>query len=256
MNQRPPAPEPEPSATSPQGIGEVTLSVIVPAYNEEKRLADSLPRILDYLRKQPYSWEIVVVDDGSSDATSEVANRLGADCACTVLRNEPNRGKGLSIKRGMQAARGAYRLFSDADLSTPIEELEKFWPRVQQGFDVVIGSRALKESQLVVRQKPYREMMGRVFNLLVRMLLVPSIHDTQCGFKLFSAAAAQAVFPRQTLDGFAFDVELLLLARKNGFRVAEVPVRWINSPASKVSALSDSARMFMDLLRLKFRSRA
>jgi dolichyl-phosphate beta-glucosyltransferase len=229
------------------------LSVIIPAYNEEQRLGESLPRIFEHLASQPYTWEVVVVDDGSSDATREVAQQLGEGYPCRVLRNEPNRGKGYSIRRGMLEAKGAFRLFSDADLSTPIEELDKFWQHVDAGYDVVIGSRALEQSDLVVRQAFYREWMGRVFNLLVRTMLVGGIHDTQCGFKLFSARAAETIFPKQTLSGFAFDVELMVLARKHGFKIKEAPVRWINSPASKVSAWRDSTRMFLDLLRLRLR---
>jgi dolichyl-phosphate beta-glucosyltransferase len=243
-----------PPADSPSAPGDIHLSVVVPAYNEELRLPDTLTRMMEYLRQQPYTWEIVVVDDGSSDRTSEVAQQVCGEEVCRVLRNNPNRGKGLSIKRGMLEARGKYRLFSDADLSTPIEEVEKFWPAVEAGSEVVIGSRALAGSELIVRQRFYREMMGRIFNLFVRVLLVGGIRDTQCGFKLFTAAAAETIFPRQTLEGFAFDVELLVLARKHGYRISEVPVRWINSPASKVSAWRDSARMFLDLLRLKFKS--
>lgn len=229
------------------------LSVVIPAYNEERRLGDSLRRILAYLEAQQYEWEVIVVDDGSADATGRMSEEIGRGYPCRVVRNEPNRGKGYSIRRGMLEARGRYRLFSDADLSTPIEELDKFWPAVNDGCGMVIGSRALPESDLEVRQPFYREMMGRVFNLLVRLLLVGGIRDTQCGFKLFTAEAAQAIFPRQTLQGFAFDVELIVLARRAGFKVAEVPVRWINSPASRVSAWRDSTRMFFDLLALKLR---
>ncbi len=231
------------------------LSVVVPAYNEEQRLKESLPVILDYLKAQSYTWELLVVDDGSTDGTSRVAEELSRDCPCRVLRNEPNRGKGYSIKRGMLEARGRYRLFSDADLSTPINELEKFWAPIEQGFDVVIGSRAVEGSQLEVRQAFYRELMGRVFNLLVRVMLVGGVRDTQCGFKLFTERAAEKVFHEQSLAGFAFDVEVLVLARRHGFGIREVPVRWINSPATKVSALRDSTRMFADLLRIKLRSR-
>lgn len=231
------------------------LSVIIPAYNEELRLAESLPVVLDYLRAQSYTWEVLVVDDGSRDGTSRVAEEIGQGSACRVIRNEPNRGKGYSIRRGMLEARGQYRLFSDADLSTPIEELEKFWPQVEAGYDVVIGSRAVEGSQLVVRQAFYRELMGRVFNLLVRVMLVGGIRDTQCGFKLFTARAAEKVFREQSLEGFAFDVEILVLARRHGFRIREVPVRWINSPATKVSALRDSVRMFADLVRIRLRTR-
>ncbi|MCX7017560.1 MAG: glycosyltransferase family 2 protein [Candidatus Sumerlaeota bacterium] len=228
------------------------LSVVIPAYNEETRLGESLRRVLAYLAAQSYDWEVIVVDDGSADATGRVSEEIGRGRACRVLRNEPNRGKGYSIRRGMLEARGRYRLFSDADLSTPIEELDKFWPAVNDGYGMVIGSRALPDSNLEVRQPFYREMMGRVFNLFVRLLLVGGIRDTQCGFKLFTAEMAESIFPRQTLQGFAFDVELIVLARRAGFKVAEVPVRWINSPASRVSAWRDSAKMFLDLLRLKF----
>jgi dolichyl-phosphate beta-glucosyltransferase len=238
-----------PHATEPAPVPR--LSVVVPAYNEEQRLGATLERIIGYLAGRDYAWEIIVVDDGSSDSTGAVALRLGAGHALRVLRNEPNQGKGASIRRGMMEARGRFRLFSDADLSTPVEEIEKFWPRFEAGCGVVIGSRAAEGAQLEVRQAWYREMMGRTFNLIVRALLVRGIRDTQCGFKAFTAEAADAVFPNQRLKGFAFDVEAILLARRAGFRVEEVPVRWINSPASKVSALRDSARMFADLLRLK-----
>jgi dolichyl-phosphate beta-glucosyltransferase len=229
------------------------LSVVIPAYNEEQRLAGSLPTLFEYLERQDYSWEVVVVDDGSTDGTGKVVEELGRGRPCRVLRNEPNRGKGYSIRRGMLEARGLHRLFSDADLSTPIEEVEKFWRHVNGGSAVVIGSRAIRGSQLVVRQNWLREHMGRGFNLLVRMLVLRGIHDTQCGFKMFTGDAARAVFPRQRLDGFSFDVEILWLARKSGYRITEVPIRWINSPASKVSALSDSAKMFWDLLKIRFR---
>lgn len=229
------------------------LSVIIPAYNEEARLPATLPVIFGYLAAQPYTWEVLVVDDGSADRTAEVARELGAAHGVRVLRNEPNRGKGFSIRRAMLEARGEWRLFSDADLSTPIDELGKFWPATDKGAAVVIGSRAVAGAQLEVRQPFYREWMGRVFNLIVRLLVLGGIRDTQCGFKLFRADAAEAVFPRQQLDGFAFDVELLVLARRAGFVIREVPVRWINSPATKVSALRDSVRMFADLLRIRFR---
>jgi dolichyl-phosphate beta-glucosyltransferase len=231
----------------------VHLSVVVPAYNEEGRLSKSLPAIMDYLSRQSYAWEVLIIDDGSSDRTGEIAARIGENKPVRVLQNNPNRGKGYSIRYGMLEARGKYRLFSDADLSTPIEELDHFWKPVAEGYDVVIGSRAVSGSRLEVRQARYREWMGRAFNLLVRMMLVPGIHDTQCGFKLFSEKAATEIFPRQTLQGFAFDVELLILARKHGYKVKEFPVRWINSPATTVSAWRDSSRMFVDLVRLKFR---
>jgi dolichyl-phosphate beta-glucosyltransferase len=170
-----------------------------------------------------------------------------------VVRHEVNRGKGAAVRTGMADTRGQYALFSDADLSTPIEEVEKFWPRFDEGYDVVIGSRALPESRIEVHQNILRETMGRFFNALVRLLVVPGIHDTQCGFKMFSRRAVDALFPRCELDGWAFDVELLALARSDGLRIAEVPVRWINSPDTRVRALSASLEMFRDLLRLRRR---
>ena len=224
------------------------LSVINPAYNEEKRLGKSLPVIIDYLRDQPYTWEIVIVDDGSHDRTSEIAAGF-QDSNVRVLKNDPNRGKGFSIRRGMLEARGDWRLFTDADLSTPIEELTRFWTYTDAGADVVIGSRALPESDLEVRQSRSRELAGRVFNTIVQTFLVPGLCDTQCGFKLFSAEAAREVFPLQTLHGFAFDVEILMLAHKHGYTIREAPVRWINDPGSKVSTLS-GIKGFVDLARL------
>ncbi|GIX45284.1 MAG: glycosyltransferase family 2 protein [Candidatus Hydrogenedentota bacterium] len=242
-------------ADLPRARSRPYLSLIIPAYNEQERLSAALPPVLRYLANQPYTWEIVVVDDGSRDATSEVARQIAAHYPVRVLRNEPNRGKGYSIRRGMLEARGEFRLFSDADFSTPIEEIEKFWSAVREGYDVVIGSRALRESQLLVRQNWMRETMGRTFNLIVQALLLPGIHDTQCGFKMFSARAAEAVFPEQSLDGFSFDVEILALALRKGFRVKEVPIRWINSPATKVSPIRDAVKMFRDVLRVRWRLR-
>lgn len=224
------------------------LSVVIPAYNEEQRLGRSLPVIIDHLKKQDYTWEILVIDDGSRDKTSEVALSFD-EPRVRVHKNTPNRGKGYSIRRGMLEARGLWRLFSDADLSTPIGELDKFWAYTDDGYDVVIGSRALPESDLEVRQPKSRELAGRIFNTAVQTFLVRGLLDTQCGFKLFSADAANAVFPRQTLHGFAFDVEILMLAQKLGFKIKEAPVRWVNDEGSKVSTLS-GIKGFVDLARL------
>lgn len=221
------------------------LSVVVPAYNEEVRLGQTLPVMISYLEKQPFTWELLVVDDGSRDRTSEIVLEYNHP-NCRVIKNRPNRGKGYSIRRGMLEARGEWRLFSDADLSTPLEELDKFWKYTEEGYDVVIGSRATQESDLAVRQPKSREFIGRVFNTTVQTFLVPGLSDTQCGFKLFSAKAATAVFLKQTLDGFAFDVEVLMLAHKQGFKIREVGVKWINDPRSKVSTLS-GIKGFIDL---------
>jgi dolichyl-phosphate beta-glucosyltransferase len=233
------------------------LSIIIPAYNEEARIGPTLERICGYLRARECPCEIVVVDDGSSDGTVAVveAVRCQEQVAVRVLRNEVNRGKGYSVRRGALESRGRMVLFSDADLSTPIEELSRLLIPLESGeADIAIASRGLPDSDLVERQPLWREMMGRTFNKLVRLLAVSGFSDTQCGFKLFTRAAAEAVFPRQYVERWAFDVELLFIAHRLKLRVAEVPVRWVNSPASKVSPLGDASRMLVDVARLRLRA--
>lgn len=226
------------------------LSVVIPAYNEESRLGATLDAIAAYLGERDFSHELIVVDDGSTDGTAEVAEPRPA---VRLLRNEVNRGKGYSVRRGMQEARGELILFADADNSTPIEELAKLLAAVEQGADIAIGSRGLPESVLEVRQPAYREYMGRLFNLLVRALTGLAFRDTQCGFKLLRRDAARELASRQTLDGWAFDVELLHLAvRKRGYTVTEVPVRWINSPRTTLNAATDSLGMLREVLRVKW----
>jgi len=227
------------------------LSVVVPAFNEEQRIGTTLEQICEYLSRQSYSWEIVLVDDGSQDKTVAVARQSMAGRPLHTVSHERNQGKGAAIKHGMVAARGQVRLFSDADLSTPIEELNRLLQALEEGYDIAIGSRGLKESRIELHQAWYREMMGRIFNLLVRLLVLGGIKDTQCGFKLFTAQAAQALFPLQSMQGFAFDVEILLRARQKGFKIKEVPVRWINSPESRIHPLIDSTKMFVDLVKLR-----
>jgi len=230
-------------------VSRPALSVVIPALNEAARLPRSLQRITDHLEASREGHEILVVDDGSTDGTAEAAVRaLGA--AVTVLRNDRNRGKGYSVRRGMLAASGARRLMTDADLSTPIEELHGLGARLDAGDDVAIGSRALPGSRIEVHQPLLREAMGRVFNVFVRLLAVPGVHDSQCGFKLFTAAAAEAVFSRGLLDGFSFDVEALHVARRLGLRIAEVPVVWRNDAASRVTLVRGAAA-FGDLLRIR-----
>jgi dolichyl-phosphate beta-glucosyltransferase len=182
------------------------VSVVIPAYNESARLPPTIARIAEYFTRSTLSYELVVVDDGSADDTAARARACGVP-DLTVLVNEPNRGKGYSVRRGMLAARGAHRLMTDADLSTPIDELDRLLAVQRAGTEVVIGSRAVAGANIEVRQPWYRENMGRLFNLLVRLLAVPGLHDTQCGFKLFTARAAEEVFSRARLDGFSFDVE-------------------------------------------------
>lgn len=228
------------------------LSVIVPAYNEEARLPATLDAIQDWLERAPFRWELIVADDGSKDRTVEVARKRFRSDGCRVLVAERNGGKGSAIRRGMLAARGRYRLFTDADNSTPIEEARLLLKRLRRTkADVAIGSRGMAGSRIEVHQPIYREAMGRVFNLIVQGLALPGIRDTQCGFKLFTARAAQAVFPEQRMDGFSFDVEVLYIARRKGMRIEEVPIRWINSPASRVSPFRDSWRMFVDVVRIR-----
>ncbi|MCA9680001.1 MAG: glycosyltransferase family 2 protein [Myxococcales bacterium] len=237
------------------------LSVVVPAYNEEARLGPPLERIRAYLGGRADlagAWELIVVDDGSRDGTVAIAEAAAAaEPRVRVVVQPANRGKGAAVRAGALAAAGARVLFSDADLATPIEEVEKLEARLAAGADVAIASRALPDSDIRVRQHPLRETMGRTFNVLVRALMrgaIGPIKDTQCGFKLFTAAAARDLFGRATVDGFAFDVELLYLARGR-WRVDEVPVVWRHVDESKVSPGTDAARMLLDVVRLRWRHR-
>jgi dolichyl-phosphate beta-glucosyltransferase len=228
-------------------VSEPDLSVVIPAFNEAGRLPRTLDRVRAFLRAWGGSHEVLVADDGSTDQTAEKARDAGA----TVLRADHNRGKGHAVRRGMLAARGRRRLMTDADLSTPIEELPRFLLRMDDGYDVVIGSRALPGSTIEVHQPWYRENTGRVYNLFVRALALPGLRDTQCGFKLWSASAARAAFGSARLDGFSFDVEALYLARKRGYRIAEVPVTWRNDAATRVG-LGGGSLAFPDLLRIRW----
>jgi dolichyl-phosphate beta-glucosyltransferase len=232
--------------------GGPALSVIVPAYNEAKRLPRTLERVVAYLRDREPSFEVVVVDDGSSDGTADCVRAVG-DPRVTLVRNDTNRGKGHAVRRGMLLARGTRRLMTDADLSTPIEELERFQGRMDEGHDIVIASRALPGANIEVRQPWYRENMGRVFNLMVRLLVLPGLWDTQCGFKLFSARAAEEAFSRARLDGFSFDVETLFIARRRGLRILEIPVTWRNDAATHVGLLRGFLA-FVDLVRIRGRA--
>ena len=229
------------------------LSLVIPAYNEEARLPATLSRIAEYLREQAYGYEVIVVSDGSRDRTAAAACEWRPEgFPLEVIDRKENRGKGYTVREGAARARGEYILFSDADLSTPIEEVEKFFPFLREGFEVVIGSRSMKDSEIVVHQPFHRELMGRVFNGLVRFLAVPGIADTQCGFKSFTRRAAEEIFPRCRIEGFSFDVEILCLARKLNLPVREVPVRWFNAPGSSISPLRDSILMLIDIFRVKF----
>ena len=229
--------------------GAVDLSVVVPCFNEEARLAESLPLILEYLQKNHPDHEIVIVDDGSRDRTADVAATHGGD-KTRVLRLGVNRGKGAAVRVGMIASRGRRVLFTDADLSTPITELATLEAAMGPEIDVVVGSRALAASRVLVHQPWWRERLGRLFNNVIQALGAKGIKDTQCGFKLFRGKAAHAIFERVRIDRWAFDVEALMVARWLGFRIVEVPVLWRNSRDTRVSVWRDSLRTIWDLLRI------
>ncbi len=229
------------------------LSFIIPAYNEELRLPSYLERVIGFFAGQPYSFEIVVVNDGSSDGTSVLVKTLMARHPCLRLETLPrNRGKGFAVKAGMSAAKGQLRVFADADGATPVEEIRRLLDAREQGADIAIGSRAIKSDECIVQGRVHRKIMGTVFNGLIRALAVRGIHDTQCGFKLFTASAAEDIFPRQRITGFGFDVELLFLARRFGYRIIEVPVNWSDVGGTKVRLVRDSFRMFSEVLRIRF----
>jgi glycosyltransferase involved in cell wall biosynthesis len=230
-----------------------SISIVVPAYNEERRLPSTLDAIAAYLKKKEFAFaETVVVDDGSTDATARlVASRAAGDSRIRLLRNPGNRGKGYSVRHGMLEAKGDWILFTDADLSAPIDELDKLAAGAEaQRALVALGSRALDRSLIERHQPGLREAAGRCFNLVMRLTTGLPFRDTQCGFKLFEARTAREVFRRQQLDGFGFDVEALFIARRLGVRCIEVPVRWSDVEGTKVSALG-GLDAFVDLLRIR-----
>jgi len=228
-----------------------SISIVIPAYNEENRLGPSLDKIRRYLGASSWEFsEILVVNDGSHDRTSAVAASTGA----RVLENPGNRGKGYTVRHGMLAAKGDWVLYTDADLSSPIEELEKLWAAVvREKAQIAIGSRAVDRSLVGIHQPFVRELSGRFFNLAMRLITGLPFRDTQCGFKLFQAATAHDVFYRQQLDGFGFDVEVLFIAAKLGRRAVEVPVRWDNVEGTKVSLWS-GAKAFIDPIKIRLNS--
>ncbi len=230
------------------------LSVVIPAFNEESRISHTLSQVVDYLTARDYTWEIVVADDGSRDATAGLVDQVIMDHPNIQILRLPHRGKGWAVKNGMLAARGEYRLLCDADLSVPIAQVERLLPPLGPGSDIVLGSREAPGAARI-GEPARRHLMGRLFNLLVSRLAVPGLADTQCGFKCFRGAAAEDLYPRQTMDGFAFDVELLYLARKRGLTFAEVGVDWYYRSQSKVRPVRDSFAMTLDLLKIRWRHR-
>jgi len=226
------------------------LSIIVPALNEEGRLPDTLAQISGFLQAQRYTAEVLVVDNGSTDRTAEIAAEFSRSHSGFRLLQHPRRGKGLALRLGMRAARGEYRFICDADLSMPIEEMNRFLPPGLEGYDIAIASR---EAPGAVRygEPAYRHWIGRIFNALVRVLAVPHFQDTQCGFKCFRASVAEDLFSVQRLDGWTFDVEVLFIGLQRGYRVVEVPIPWTYNPGSRVRPLRDSLTMLADLFRIR-----
>lgn len=226
------------------------LSIIIPAYNEERRIIPSLEKIVAFLGQQSYGAEVIVVDDGSADSTARIVAEFAARHPVVSLLKVKHGGKGHAVKSGMLAAAGENRFLCDADLSMPIEEISKFFPYMQAGFNIAIGSREGKGAQRY-GEPALRHLMGRVFNLIVRLVAVRGLDDTQCGFKCFSRKSVEVVFPLQSLDGWSFDVEVLFIARKYGLRIAEVPIQWYYMSSSKVSPVRDTYRMFREALSVR-----
>ncbi len=232
------------------------LSVIIPAFNEEPRLTSTLEQIISYLTLRGLTFEILVVDDGSYDKTSEIvrffSNRGKPLWQLRLFRNDQNRGKGYSVRRGMLESHGKYALLTDADLSTPIEQMPRLEREVIKGaYDIAFGSRDVEGSQIEIHQSWFRESSGKFFNRVMRLLMGLSFHDTQCGFKLFRMDRCRDLFREQTIENFCFDVEILYIAQKKGFPMKEVPVLWHHVTGSKVRMVSDAVRMLWDLFRIR-----
>ncbi len=235
-------------------VGGLALSIVIPVFNEERNIAETLRRIAAYFSLRNLSWEVLVSDDGSTDGTGEAVRKFASENPRHLIRlvsSSPNHGKGFAARRGMLAASGRFVLFSDADLSAPIKEADKLIKALENGADVSIGSRGVRAKDCDVQQSLKRRFSGRVFNLFVRAFVLPDVHDSQCGFKCFTREAVQKLFPQQKLDGFCFDVEVLYLAKRAGLKVVEVPVMWSEGKDSKIRLVRDSIRMVKDMLLIK-----
>jgi dolichyl-phosphate beta-glucosyltransferase len=230
------------------------MSIVIPAYNEEKRIRNSLSEACAFLNDSGMDYEVVVVDDGSSDGTSRIVESVARiSPKVRLVGYEKNKGKGHALRTGVLVTTGDFVLVMDADLSTPMEELGKLMPYLSDGgFDIAIGSRALALSDIIRKQPWWRRSMGKMFNRIVKVLVIGDFSDTQCGFKLFRGGAARNLFREAKIDRFAYDVEILARAKKKGYGMKEVPIRWINSPESRVDPLKDSLQMLADLVRIRF----
>ena len=234
-------------------MSKTKLSVIIPAYNEEKRIAKTLKEIDKYLRKQDYQYEIIVVSDGSKDKTAEVVGGLTTEIKnLKLIDNKENHGKGFVVRQGMLAVKGDFRLFTDADNSTSIDQIEKIWPELEKGYDVVIGSRDVKGAILDPPQPIHRRFLGNAFRLLTQITCGTwEILDSQCGFKCLTKKAAEDIFPKCKIDRFAFDPEILVITKKLGYKIKEIPVLWKNDPESKVKFKS-MIKMALDLFKIRW----
>lgn len=228
------------------------LSLVIPAYNEESRIADTVAQAVSYLETLGRSWELILVDDGSTDGTLQgIRGSQARSTQVRLVAYTPNRGKGFAVRQGVEASRGEYVAFSDADLSAPLDELSKLFDTMAKGYDVVIGSRAVKGAHLGARQPRYRELGGKGLNLVIQALAVPGIRDTQCGFKLFRGEVAREIFSKCFVAGWGFDVEVLFLARRLGYTVAEVGVKWSHAEGSKIHPFRAALRVIWDVLRVR-----
>lgn len=230
------------------------ISLVVPAYNEQSRLPGTLEKMRAFLARQSFNYEVLVVDDGSADGTAALVEEAIPGFPGLGLLREPHRGKGHAVRQGMLAARGQYVMFCDADFSMPVEEVVRFPAAMAGGYQIAIASREVKGARRI-GEPPHRHLMGRVFNLIVRLLAVPGLQDTQCGFKCFTQEAARKIFRLQVIDGFGFDVEVLYIARKMGVGITEVPISWYYSPSSRVDPIRDTLRMVNDVLQVRANDR-
>ena len=229
------------------------ISVVIPAFNEEKKLELSLQKIIQYLEKNFENYEILVIDDGSKDNTPEIIQKY-KEKKVRMIQNPKNMGKGFSVKLGMINTKYDPLLFTDADLATPIEETEKFLAAINEGYNVIIASRNLENSKIEVEQPKYRQVLGKGFPFIVKTFLIADFKDTQCGFKMFTKEAAKKIFPRQTIQGWAFDVEIIFIAQELGYKIKELPVTWVDKGDSKLSPIKDSFKMFNEIIKIKYNS--
>lgn len=230
------------------------ISVIVPVFNEENRVEAGLPSLFSYLETHFEKWQVIYVDDGSTDGTYKTLELAAQKYSgLRLLRVPSNTGKGNAVRQGFQVSEGDFIIFSDADFSTPIEEIATLFTFIDKGFDIAIGSRSLEESNVEIRQAWMRQSLGKIFNLIIRTLLPLQFQDTQCGFKMFKREAVKMLLPHLKINGFAFDVEILVIAQILGLKIAEVPVTWRNAPGSKVHPVKSSLEMLRDAITIRFR---